>query len=505
MTAGSDGERRTARRHPRDRVAQRKPRPADDERVELVAPREAAMRTSREDAYTRHAGAALRRPRQPPGARGGARRRATAASTAASSAATTRCSAAGRRRPSSACSTLPGAIWIRGNGERWTADPDDAPDDPSCRARSRPRREALGARLVAELAALPENAPPRRHAIWHGSPVSDMRSFLPEPADDEAELLEGVDRARGWSSATRTCPFRRIDRGGIELVNPGSVGMPFDGDPRAAYALLHDDGTIEHRRVAYDHGPAPRSRPRASAPSGARSSRNGSSRPARTSRWPPRSDGARSPRRRSSSVRCWGSRATGRKSVGLVLAFGAGALISAVSFDLAEEGIELGGGDRRPRPRAGRADLLHGRPASSGSPRAARNHRARGGDAGTALALGAFLDGIPEQLVLGIGIADGRGRQRRAARRDLRLQPARGDRVLHRDAAPAAARARSCGCGSPSRSCARSRRWPDGRSPTRVGRPAGGDRRVRRRRAARDAHRLDDPRGRARAGTPRAW
>ena len=29
--------------------------------------------------------------------------------------------------------------------------------------------------------------------------------------------------------------------------------MPFDGDPRAAYALLSDDGRIEHRRVGYDH------------------------------------------------------------------------------------------------------------------------------------------------------------------------------------------------------------------------------------------------------------
>ncbi|HET8953329.1 MAG TPA: hypothetical protein VFN44_22595, partial [Solirubrobacteraceae bacterium] len=38
-----------------------------------------------------------------------------------------------------------------------------------------------------------------------------------------------------------------------ELVNPGSVGMPFDGDPRAAYALLAGDGRIEHRRVEYDH------------------------------------------------------------------------------------------------------------------------------------------------------------------------------------------------------------------------------------------------------------
>ena len=40
---------------------------------------------------------------------------------------------------------------------------------------------------------------------------------------------------------------------GIELVNPGSVGMPFDGDTRAAYALVRADGTIDHRRVDYDH------------------------------------------------------------------------------------------------------------------------------------------------------------------------------------------------------------------------------------------------------------
>jgi diadenosine tetraphosphatase ApaH/serine/threonine PP2A family protein phosphatase len=36
-------------------------------------------------------------------------------------------------------------------------------------------------------------------------------------------------------------------------VNPGSVGMPFDGDPRAAYALVRADGGIEPRRVEYDH------------------------------------------------------------------------------------------------------------------------------------------------------------------------------------------------------------------------------------------------------------
>jgi hypothetical protein len=36
-------------------------------------------------------------------------------------------------------------------------------------------------------------------------------------------------------------------------------------------------------------------------------------------------------------------------------------------------------------------------------------HGRAGQNAGTALALGAFLDGIPEQAVLGIGIAAGKG------------------------------------------------------------------------------------------------
>ncbi len=36
------------------------------------------------------------------------------------------------------------------------------------------------------------------------------------------------------------------------IINPGSVGQPRDGDPRASYALLNPEAlTIEYRRVAY--------------------------------------------------------------------------------------------------------------------------------------------------------------------------------------------------------------------------------------------------------------
>jgi predicted phosphodiesterase len=41
------------------------------------------------------------------------------------------------------------------------------------------------------------------------------------------------------------------------LINPGSVGQPRDGDPRAAYALYSpEDRTIEYGRVPYDIGKA---------------------------------------------------------------------------------------------------------------------------------------------------------------------------------------------------------------------------------------------------------
>jgi predicted phosphodiesterase len=41
---------------------------------------------------------------------------------------------------------------------------------------------------------------------------------------------------------------------GKTFCNPGSVGQPRDGDPRAAFALF-DGSAVEPRRVAYDPGP----------------------------------------------------------------------------------------------------------------------------------------------------------------------------------------------------------------------------------------------------------
>jgi predicted phosphodiesterase len=147
--------------------------------------------------------------------------------------------------------TLERALWIRGNGERWTNAPAEAPDDPVVQGAIAAARTALNDVATVDLAALPASARRDSTLICHGSPASDVDSFAPEPSERDADLLEGVTARRVVFGHTHL-PFRRTAHG-IELVNPGSVGMPFDGDTRAAYALVHDDGTVEHRRVAYDH------------------------------------------------------------------------------------------------------------------------------------------------------------------------------------------------------------------------------------------------------------
>jgi ZIP family zinc transporter len=91
--------------------------------------------------------------------------------------------------------------------------------------------------------------------------------------------------------------------------------------------------------------------------------------------------------------------------VGGVLAFGAGALISSVAFELAEEGLAVGG------PLSVAIGLAVGALSFFLADRAVESigGRAGGGAAGLPLALGSLLDGIPEQAVLGIGLATGQG------------------------------------------------------------------------------------------------
>lgn len=96
--------------------------------------------------------------------------------------------------------------------------------------------------------------------------------------------------------------------------------------------------------------------------------------------------------------------------VGLILALGAGTLISAVAFELTEEAFALGGADAVAIG-LGAGGLAYFAGTVAISRRGGANRMAAGarkdGDASTALLLGAVLDGIPESAVIGITLLEG--------------------------------------------------------------------------------------------------
>jgi diadenosine tetraphosphatase ApaH/serine/threonine PP2A family protein phosphatase len=141
---------------------------------------------------------------------------------------------------------LPNATWIRGNGERWLREP---PEIPEVLDAYQKFEGTMTADEIEWLFSLPERAELDGVLYVHGSPLSDVDSFAPQPEDDEERLLAGVrDRTIVFGHSHQQ--FRRPGPDGADLVNPGSVGMPLDGDVRAAWAVWAGD--LEFRRTEYD-------------------------------------------------------------------------------------------------------------------------------------------------------------------------------------------------------------------------------------------------------------
>jgi predicted phosphodiesterase len=142
---------------------------------------------------------------------------------------------------------LPNATWIRGNGERWLKEPPE--DRPEVMEVYDLFSGSYSEELVDWLFALPAQAELDGILYTHGSPLSDVDSFPPQPSDDDERMLAGVhDRTIVFGHSHQQ--FRRAGPNGTTLVNPGSVGMPLDGDVRGAWATW--DGDFELRRTDYD-------------------------------------------------------------------------------------------------------------------------------------------------------------------------------------------------------------------------------------------------------------
>lgn len=88
-----------------------------------------------------------------------------------------------------------------------------------------------------------------RFLLVHATPRDPLDEYLIDDPAGWAMRLQGVE-------ADMVCVGHshvqfHLDLNGVQIVNPGSVGQPRDGDPRCAYAVI-EDGRIQFRRVEYD-------------------------------------------------------------------------------------------------------------------------------------------------------------------------------------------------------------------------------------------------------------
>jgi len=149
---------------------------------------------------------------------------------------------------------LPRARFVRGNADRSLV---TAFDGGRLSSWPGPAADWCASQLSPEhrdfLASFSETIPVSvdglgRVLFCHGSPRSDEEMMTMEtPEERLREFLAGVDADVVVCGHTHM-PFERAV-GGVRIVNPGSVGMPY-GNAGAFWALLGPE--IEFRRTAYD-------------------------------------------------------------------------------------------------------------------------------------------------------------------------------------------------------------------------------------------------------------
>jgi predicted phosphodiesterase len=136
--------------------------------------------------------------------------------------------------------------FVRGNAER--ALEEDAEERAEwLRARhSEADRELLRGLEPAIVVEVDGLGPTR---FCHGLPRSDEECVTERtPVERVREFLEGVGERAVVTAHTHVGHDRSVD--GVRLVNPGSVGMPYEGAHGAYWALLGPD--VEQRRTDYD-------------------------------------------------------------------------------------------------------------------------------------------------------------------------------------------------------------------------------------------------------------
>jgi diadenosine tetraphosphatase ApaH/serine/threonine PP2A family protein phosphatase len=169
-----------------------------------------------------------------------------------------------------------GAIGVRGNHDAAAlGGPEIDWFNPDARAAAEWTRDRIAEPTRAWLREQPERRTVEDTALVHGSPLEPLREYIASLASARANLAALVEQGstRGLHGHTHVPVAFVDDEGGVlvieprdgaqlelddrpTLINPGTVGQPRDGDPRAAYLTIDFDPragtTVTWYRVPYD-------------------------------------------------------------------------------------------------------------------------------------------------------------------------------------------------------------------------------------------------------------
>jgi putative phosphoesterase len=140
------------------------------------------------------------------------------------------------------------ALHVRGNAERALFEPSDEPTERERWMAERHTPDALAflATFETDVAVTIDGL--GRVFFCHGSPRSDEELVTSETPEERMRALTAGIGEQVLVTAHTHLQFDR-EIAGIRSINPGSVGMPYEGRPGAFWAVLGPD--VELRRTEY--------------------------------------------------------------------------------------------------------------------------------------------------------------------------------------------------------------------------------------------------------------
>jgi len=141
---------------------------------------------------------------------------------------------------------------VMGNHDKAVVESDFSGMNPTARVAGEFTRKVIERKNLEWLANLPISIDTEYFSVYHGMPSDDEESAVDVYVFPGDPLIESLLETGNVVVGHTHIQFVEEHHGRL-FVNPGSVGQPRDGDPRAAYAIFDTEtGKVKLGRVEYD-------------------------------------------------------------------------------------------------------------------------------------------------------------------------------------------------------------------------------------------------------------